>query len=61
MQPYTFVFFHSKMLTMLWNNKPDNLEACRSTERNFSPSLEEYFKVAIEQTDPAAMIEPSYK
>lgn len=48
-------------MTRLWNHKPDNLEACRSKEREFLPSLESYFEEAIMQTDPAAMIEPQYK
>lgn len=40
---------------------PDNLEACRAPERNFLMSLEDYFKEAIEQLDPAAMVEEQYK
>uniref|UniRef100_A0A1B6EI84 Death domain-containing protein n=1 Tax=Cuerna arida TaxID=1464854 RepID=A0A1B6EI84_9HEMI len=48
-------------LTRLWNYMPDNLEACRAPERNFLMSLEDYFKDAIEQLDPAAMVEDQYK
>lgn len=51
----------SKSLTLLWNNKPDNMDACRSADRNFTPSVDNYFKDAIEQADPTAMIEPQYK
>ncbi|CAG0901652.1 unnamed protein product, partial [Cyprideis torosa] len=36
-------------LTRLWNQCPDNDTACRSAERNFTPSLEEYFGEAISQ------------
>ncbi|XP_054285529.1 THO complex subunit 1-like [Macrosteles quadrilineatus] len=48
-------------LTKLWNYNTDNLEACRAPERNFLMSLEEYFKEAIEQFDPSAMVEEQYK
>lgn len=48
-------------MTRLWNHKPDNMAACRSKEREFLPSLENYFEEAIMQADPAAMIEPQYK
>ncbi|XP_067000239.1 THO complex subunit 1 isoform X2 [Anabrus simplex] len=48
-------------LTKLWNLCPDNLEACKSKERDFLPSLEAYFEEAIEQTDPNAMVEEEYK
>ncbi|KAL1456912.1 hypothetical protein WDU94_001599 [Cyamophila willieti] len=47
-------------LTKLWNSK-DNLEACKSAERDFTPSLESYFEEAIQQMDPAAMVEEQYK
>ena len=39
-------------LTALWNLHPDNLEACRAKDRDFLPSLENYFEEAIEQLDP---------
>ena len=48
-------------LTKLWNLCPNNLESCKSKDRNFLPSLEEYFGEAIEQLDPAAAIEDEYK
>ncbi|KAJ9599999.1 hypothetical protein L9F63_009709, partial [Diploptera punctata] len=48
-------------LTKLWNLCPNNLEACKSKERDFLPSLEGYFEEAIEQLDPAAMVEEEYK
>ncbi|KAK2173448.1 hypothetical protein NP493_873g01065 [Ridgeia piscesae] len=48
-------------LTRLWNLCPDNMEACRSSNRNFLPSMEEFFEEAIEQADPEAMIEDAYK
>ena len=38
----------NKGLTELWNLNPDNLEACRAAERDFLPSVENYFEEAIE-------------
>lgn len=48
-------------LTKLWNLCPNNLEACKSKDRDFLPSLETYFEEAIIQLDPAAMVEDEYK
>ncbi|KAK9300750.1 hypothetical protein QLX08_006621 [Tetragonisca angustula] len=48
-------------LTKLWNLCPNNLEACKSKERDFLPSLETYFEEAIMQLDPNAMVEDEYK
>merc|ERR1719427_784732 len=48
-------------LTALWNLHPDNLEACRAKDRDFLPSLENYFEEAIEQLDPKNEIEDTYK
>lgn len=48
-------------LTNLWNLCPDNMEACRSKERDFLPSLEVYFEEAIEQLDPKNQVEETYK
>lgn len=48
-------------LTKLWNICPDNLEACASIERDFLPSVEDYFAEAIEQLDPASQVEETYK
>jgi THO complex subunit 1 len=48
-------------LTTLWNLTPDNLEACRSQERDFLPGLETYFEEAIEQIDPRNQVEDQYK
>ena len=58
---YVLSFFFSAELTKLWNVCPDNLEACRGKDRDFLPSLDSYFEEAIEQTDPSAMVEDSYK
>jgi THO complex subunit 1 len=52
---------NSAELTKLWNLCPNNLEACKSKDRDFLPSLEGYFEEAIEQIDPAAMVEEEYK
>lgn len=32
-------------LTRLWNLCPDNLQACRGTDRNFLPTLEDFLKL----------------
>jgi len=48
-------------LTSLWNLCPDNLEACRAKDRDFLPSLENYFEEAIEQLDPRNEVEEVYK
>uniref|UniRef100_A0A8D3BXB7 THO complex 1 n=1 Tax=Scophthalmus maximus TaxID=52904 RepID=A0A8D3BXB7_SCOMX len=48
-------------LTRLWNLNQDNMEACRSESREFMPSLDEFFAEAIEQADPANMVEAEYK
>ncbi|RMX53609.1 hypothetical protein pdam_00023130 [Pocillopora damicornis] len=55
------VLMGSNELTRLWNLCPDNLEACKADNRVFLPTLEEYFSEAIEQADPAAMVEEEYK
>ncbi|XP_043521441.1 THO complex subunit 1-like isoform X2 [Frieseomelitta varia] len=48
-------------LAKLWNLCPNNLEACKSKNRDFLPSLETYFEEAIMQLDPNAMVEDEYK
>uniref|UniRef100_A0A6Q2XCH8 Death domain-containing protein n=1 Tax=Esox lucius TaxID=8010 RepID=A0A6Q2XCH8_ESOLU len=48
-------------LTRLWNLNHDNMAACQSESREFMPSLEEFFEEAIEQADPANMVEDEYK
>jgi THO complex subunit 1 len=54
-------YLFSPELTKLWNLCPNNLEACKSKDRDFLPSLEVYFEEAIEQLDPTAGIEEEYK
>lgn len=39
-------------LTRLWNLCPDNLQACRGSDRNFLPSLESYLDNPNEKKDP---------
>nr|CAD7197069.1 unnamed protein product [Timema douglasi] len=41
-------------LTRLWNLSVHNLDACKSRERDFLPTLEGYFEQAMEQADPSA-------
>lgn len=39
-------------LTRLWNLCPDNLQACKGSDRNFLPSLESYLDNPKEKKDP---------
>ncbi|XP_034039316.1 THO complex subunit 1 isoform X2 [Thalassophryne amazonica] len=55
------LFMGNDELTRLWNLNHDNMEACKSDSREFMPSLDEFFAEAIEQADPANMIEEEYK
>lgn len=48
-------------LTRLWNLNPDNMDACKSEDRMFLPTLEDFFQEAIEQNDPEAQVEEEYK
>ena len=45
----------------MWNLCPDNLQASSAPERDFLPSVEEYFEEAIEQLNPDAQVEKEYK
>ncbi len=45
----------------LWNLYPNNLEACSAEERDFLPSLEEYFEEAIDQLNPDNQVEKEYR
>uniref|UniRef100_A0A182T6C0 Death domain-containing protein n=1 Tax=Anopheles maculatus TaxID=74869 RepID=A0A182T6C0_9DIPT len=40
-------------ITRLWNLCPDNLQACKGTDRNFLPSLETYLENPKEKQDPS--------
>ena len=51
----------NQVLTKLWNQYPDNMDACSAPERDFLPSMDEYFGEAIEQLDPSNQIEDEYK
>lgn len=44
-------YMGSPELTKLWNLCPDNLEACKGKERDFLPTLEDYFADAITQIE----------
>uniref|UniRef100_A0A8C4DZ70 THO complex 1 n=1 Tax=Dicentrarchus labrax TaxID=13489 RepID=A0A8C4DZ70_DICLA len=55
------LFMGNDELTRLWNLNQDNMEACKSDSRSFMPSLDEFFAEAIEQADPANMVEDEYK
>ena len=51
----------SPELTRLWNVCPDNMEACKSTKRDFLPALDTFFDEAITQMDPTSCVEEQYK
>ncbi|XP_056599007.1 THO complex subunit 1 [Triplophysa dalaica] len=55
------ILMGNEELTRLWNLNPDNMEACKSDNREFMPSLEDFFEEAIEQADPTNMVEEEYK
>ncbi|XP_055696133.1 THO complex subunit 1 isoform X2 [Lutzomyia longipalpis] len=40
-------------LTKLWNLCPDNLQACKGSDRNFLPSLESYLDNPKDKNDPS--------
>ena len=41
----------SDVLTRLWNYSPDNLQACKSEERNFLPQVETYLESSRDKND----------
>lgn len=47
-------------LTKLWNICPDNLAACQSSDRNFTPETNKFFEDAIEQLAPDSGVEKEY-
>jgi THO complex subunit 1 len=51
----------NKGLTKLWNINPDNLEACKEEERNFLPSLLQFFEEPINELNPHNGIDDVYK
>ncbi|XP_068156737.1 THO complex subunit 1 [Drosophila tropicalis] len=46
-------FLGNENLTRLWNYSPDNLQACKSEQRNFLPQLETYLETPHGKVDPA--------
>ncbi|XP_034485608.1 THO complex subunit 1 [Drosophila innubila] len=46
-------FLGNDNLTRLWNYSPDNLQACKSEQRNFLPMLETYLETPHDKSDPA--------
>ena len=51
----------NNVLTKLWNQYPDNMQACSAPERDFLPDMTEFFAEATEQLDPENQIEDEYK
>jgi len=54
-----FLFDNSEM-AKLCNINHDNLNVCRDPERQFLPSLKDFFDEAIDQIDPANQVEKEY-
>ena len=48
-------------MSKLCNVNHDNLEACKDSERQFLPTLKEFFEEAIEQLDPANQVDKEYQ
>ncbi len=48
-------------MSKLCNVNHDNLEACKDPERQFLPTLKEFFDEAIDQLDPANQVEKEYQ
>ncbi|XP_054726053.1 THO complex subunit 1 [Anastrepha obliqua] len=46
-------FLGNDVLTRLWNYSPDNLQACKSEERNFLPHVETFLENPHEKNDPS--------
>ncbi|XP_037827957.1 THO complex subunit 1 [Lucilia sericata] len=44
-------FLGNEVLTRLWNYSPDNLQACKSEERNFLPQVETYLESSRDKND----------
>ncbi|CAL4067388.1 unnamed protein product, partial [Meganyctiphanes norvegica] len=48
-------------MTRLWNLCPNNLEACKKSERDFVPALETYFTPAIDQITGKSTVKDAEK
>ncbi|XP_055851554.1 THO complex subunit 1 [Episyrphus balteatus] len=46
-------FLGNDVLTKLWNVSPDNLQACKSEDRNFLPPVDTYIENPREKNDPS--------
>ncbi|XP_055915515.1 THO complex subunit 1-like [Eupeodes corollae] len=46
-------FLGNDVLTRLWNVSPDNLQACKSEDRNFLPPVDTYIENPREKSDPS--------
>ena len=55
----SFIFFSDTMMDRSWNLCHENMAACRSKERDFLPSVKNYFEEAIKQLDP--LVESQFK
>ena len=55
-----FIAENQSDIVNLCNINHDNLEACKDVNRQFLPSLKEFFDEAIEQMDPENQVEKQY-
>ncbi|CAD5210123.1 unnamed protein product [Bursaphelenchus okinawaensis] len=67
-KPRTFNLFDLKVidlgnveLTRLWNMGNDNLEACKSKERVFTPQIESIADEILDELDPEQQVDDEYK
>lgn len=56
-----FLSDNTDVISKLCNVNHGNLEACKDPNRQFLPSLREFFEEAIEQLDPANQVEKQYQ
>jgi hypothetical protein len=51
----------NSVMSKLCNVNHDNLEACKDPDRQFLPTLKEFFEEAIDQLDPENQVEKEYQ
>ena len=55
-----FITDSTSVISKLCNVNHENLEVCKDPNRQFLPSLKEFFEDAIDQLDPANQVEKQY-
>jgi THO complex subunit 1 len=56
-----FITENTTEMGKLCNVNHGNLEACKDPNRQFLPSLKEFFEECIDQLDPANQVEKQYR